>query len=206
MTPLFHGAAGRSTRPQVIVDLLRTGFPTQMVFRYNVSEYATLVRRGQDEAAEFLRTGSVQRAAVITLCPVGAKTANNICEEPPQVEKASKVEWKGLAKHYARKRRGGESKEELCVIRASLLRCGLGSVRRLVLTVDRELDGAVSEDEEDKEELIPWAENAPWPPDEETLGKEDWSHLVDRRTTITEAEAKLLGIPADDPIVSGVEV
>ena len=86
MTPLFHGAAGRSTQPQVIVDLLRTGFPTQMVFRYNVSEYATLVRRGQDEAAEFLRTGSVQRAAVITLCPVGAKTANNICEEPPQVE------------------------------------------------------------------------------------------------------------------------
>ena len=36
-------------------------------------------RKGQDDAARFLRTGSVQDDA-IALCPVGAKVSGNVCE------------------------------------------------------------------------------------------------------------------------------
>ena len=86
MTPLFHGSDGRSTRPQIIVDLMQSGGPSSMVFKYNVSQFIALAQRGQDEAAEFLRTGAVARAQAVTLCPAGANTGNNLCEQSVVVE------------------------------------------------------------------------------------------------------------------------
>ena len=52
MTNLFQD----NVRPQLIIDLMRTGFPTvEMGFgKFIMQQYASLVRRGQDEAAEFL--------------------------------------------------------------------------------------------------------------------------------------------------------
>lgn len=86
MTPLFHGSDGRSTRPQIIVDLMQSGGPSSMIFKYNVSQFIALAQRGQDEAAEFLRTGTVARAQAVTLCPTGATTAKNLCEQSAMVE------------------------------------------------------------------------------------------------------------------------
>lgn len=87
MTPLFHdGSGGLSRRPQIIVDLMQSGFPTAMVFKYNVSQFVALAQRGQDEAVEFLRTRKVTRAAALSLCPAGSKTADNICQDEIVVE------------------------------------------------------------------------------------------------------------------------
>ena len=77
MTPLFQDQA----RPQIIVDLMQTGAPSSMAFRYNVTEAVTLLKRGQDEAAEFLSTGTVARAAgAITVCAVGSDVKSNECK------------------------------------------------------------------------------------------------------------------------------
>lgn len=77
MTPLFQD----QVRPQLIVDLMETGFPISMGGgKYTSTQYAALVRRGQDEIAEFLRTGSVSRApSAISLCPLGRKVSANVC-------------------------------------------------------------------------------------------------------------------------------
>lgn len=81
MTPLFHdGPGGLSARPQIIVDLMQSGFPTGMVFKFNVSEFVALAQRGQDEAIEFLLTRKVARADALSLCPARSKTAENLCK------------------------------------------------------------------------------------------------------------------------------
>lgn len=82
MTPLFQDGV----RPQLIVDLLKTGYPADMVYKVNTAQYAKLIQMGQDEAAEFLRTGKVARNAdAITLCPTGAKVDKNVCEKAETV-------------------------------------------------------------------------------------------------------------------------
>merc|ERR1711988_25368 len=70
MTPLFQDGA----RPQLIVELMQTGFPISMgEGRYNVSQYTRLIERGQDEAAVFAQTGRSPRPGeALSLCPVGA--------------------------------------------------------------------------------------------------------------------------------------
>lgn len=87
MTPLFEDGAinGTTRRPQLVVDLMhvtdkidtfRMGFG-----KFNSSQYAALVRLGQDEAAEFLRTGKPpsRDARAITLCPKGANVVDHVC-------------------------------------------------------------------------------------------------------------------------------
>lgn len=77
MTPLFQD----KVRPQVIVNLMATGFPGEDLMKVVTDQYAKLIRMGQDEAAEFLKTGKVSRNAdAITLCPLGSKVDKNICE------------------------------------------------------------------------------------------------------------------------------
>lgn len=79
MTPLFQDGI----RPQVIVDLMHTGAPSELVYKIVTGEYYGSVKLGQDEAVEFLKTGAVARdAQAITLCPVGSKVSGNVCEAP----------------------------------------------------------------------------------------------------------------------------
>lgn len=78
MTPLFQD----KLRPQLIVNLMQTGFPDKMgLGKFNSTQYIELIRRGQDEAAEFLQKGTVQRSPEsITLCPTSATVTSNVCE------------------------------------------------------------------------------------------------------------------------------
>lgn len=78
MTPLFQDGL----RPQVIVNLMKTGYPGSMVYKIDTQQWADLVLMGQQEAAEFLTTGKVSRnSAAITICSMGSKVDNNICEQ-----------------------------------------------------------------------------------------------------------------------------
>lgn len=86
MTPLFaDGPAGTSLRMQLVVDLMHVTNAVdtfQMGFgKFTTAQYAALVRRGQDEAAELLRTGKPPRrdARAITLCPAGARVVDHVC-------------------------------------------------------------------------------------------------------------------------------
>lgn len=76
MTPLFQD----KQRPQIIVDLMQTGFPESMVVQFNTTSYASLVKRGQDEAEMFVQTAA-SKANAITVCPASAKVSGNICEQ-----------------------------------------------------------------------------------------------------------------------------
>lgn len=76
MTPLFRDYA----RQQLIVNLMHTDFPAHMVYSVNTTEYVALIERGQDEMAEFLRTGSVARdAKALTLCGKDQDTSKMVC-------------------------------------------------------------------------------------------------------------------------------
>lgn len=78
MTPLFQD----HQRPQLIVDLMQTGYPSDMVYRVNTTQYASLIRQGQDEAIEWLQTGADPRGVdAIALCPVDANVEKNLCEQ-----------------------------------------------------------------------------------------------------------------------------
>lgn len=77
MTPLFQDGI----RPQVIVNIMKTGYPGSMVYKIDTEQWMKLALMGQREAAEFLSTGKVSRdPAAITLCPKGSKVDKNICE------------------------------------------------------------------------------------------------------------------------------
>ncbi len=77
LTPLFQDRI----RPQVVVNLLESGGPVQMALgKMTPEEYVALVARGQDEAIEFLRGGTVKRQPrAITLFPRGADVSKNVC-------------------------------------------------------------------------------------------------------------------------------
>jgi len=79
MTPLFQDGV----RPMVIINLMQCGerqrFPLSMAMgKYNTTQFIELCQKGQDEAAAFLRAGSV-RANAISFCPLGAKVSGNVC-------------------------------------------------------------------------------------------------------------------------------
>lgn len=77
MTPLFQDGL----RPQIIVNLMHTGFPILNVFKVILDDYIKMIQLGQDEAEEFLTTGKIARdQKAITLCPKGAKVGKNVCE------------------------------------------------------------------------------------------------------------------------------
>lgn len=78
MTPLFQD----HVRQQLIIDLMQTGFPTINMGggKFTSAQYAALVQRGQDEAAEFLTTGSIARAkGAVTVCPPDRDVKSNEC-------------------------------------------------------------------------------------------------------------------------------
>ncbi|GMI14254.1 hypothetical protein TrVE_jg1145 [Triparma verrucosa] len=77
MTPLFQDA----TRPQIIVDLMATGYPSDMVYRVDFDQYKSLIEVGMDEMEEFLKTGktSDERPEIITMCPLGSDVTSNVC-------------------------------------------------------------------------------------------------------------------------------
>ncbi|GMI30406.1 hypothetical protein TeGR_g11156 [Tetraparma gracilis] len=67
MTPLFQDEA----RPQLIVDLMATGFPSDMVYKVDLDQYEELIKIGMDEMEQFLESGTTEREAIITLCEIG---------------------------------------------------------------------------------------------------------------------------------------
>ena len=75
MTPLFQD----NLRPQLIVDLMATGFPTSMVYDAEIEQYMSLIRVGMKEMFDFATTGATQQTDIITLCPVGSDVSGNIC-------------------------------------------------------------------------------------------------------------------------------
>ena len=77
MTPLFQDGV----RPQLIVDLMATGYPSEMVYRVDFDEYASLVEAGMDEMESFLAEGKTEREGIITLCPVGADVTSFECKQ-----------------------------------------------------------------------------------------------------------------------------
>ena len=75
MTPLFQD----DVRPQVIVDLMSTGFPTSMVYDAELEQYVRLIKVGMDEMVKFLTTGVTERNDIISYCPTGSDVSENIC-------------------------------------------------------------------------------------------------------------------------------
>ena len=75
MTPLFKD----SLRPQLIVDLMVTGYPTSMVYDADIEQYMSLIRVGMHEMVRFVTTGTTERSDIITLCPTGSDVSDNIC-------------------------------------------------------------------------------------------------------------------------------
>mmetsp|Transcript_2898 Transcript_2898/g.6099 ORF Transcript_2898/g.6099 Transcript_2898/m.6099 type:complete len:433 (+) Transcript_2898:69-1367(+) len=75
MTPLFQD----DLRPQLIVDLMLTGFPTSMVYDASIEQYMSLIRVGMQEMVRFATTGTTERSDIITLCPTGSDVSGNIC-------------------------------------------------------------------------------------------------------------------------------
>ncbi|GMH65211.1 hypothetical protein TL16_g04144 [Triparma laevis f. inornata] len=69
-------------RPQLIVDLMATGFPSDMVYRVDFEQYKSLIEVGMDEMEQFLREGktSDERPDIITLCDVGSDVSSNVCK------------------------------------------------------------------------------------------------------------------------------
>ena len=52
-----------------------------MVYRVNTTQYASLIRQGQDEAIEWLQNGVDPRGVdAITLCPIDANVERNLCQ------------------------------------------------------------------------------------------------------------------------------
>jgi len=76
MTPLFQDDA----RPQLIVDLMQTGFPSELVFKVVLDDYVKLIETGMDEFVNFVTKGKTERDGIITLCPLGSHTSDNICK------------------------------------------------------------------------------------------------------------------------------
>eukprot|EP00520_Triparma_pacifica_P012385 CAMPEP_0118672084 /NCGR_PEP_ID=MMETSP0785-20121206/22350_1 /TAXON_ID=91992 /ORGANISM="Bolidomonas pacifica, Strain CCMP 1866" /LENGTH=399 /DNA_ID=CAMNT_0006567019 /DNA_START=34 /DNA_END=1230 /DNA_ORIENTATION=- len=64
MTPLFQD----NLRDQLIVDLMKTGYPGSMVYSVDLDQYAELIEVGMEEAVKFLKTGTTERDGIITLC------------------------------------------------------------------------------------------------------------------------------------------
>eukprot|EP00457_Paulinella_chromatophora_P009114 gb/GEZN01009169.1/.p1 GENE.gb/GEZN01009169.1/~~gb/GEZN01009169.1/.p1 ORF type:complete len:353 (-),score=40.68 gb/GEZN01009169.1/:220-1278(-) len=75
MTPLFQDRQ----RPQLIVNLMKTGFPSDMIFQIKTDQWYQLVQYGQSQAIQFLQTGKSSSGS-ITLCPLGANVASNVCK------------------------------------------------------------------------------------------------------------------------------
>ena len=76
MTPLFQDGV----RGQVIVDLMKTGYPGEMVYKVNTEQYKELIEVGMSEAVRFLETGNTERDGIITFCGKGRDVTGNVCK------------------------------------------------------------------------------------------------------------------------------
>ena len=76
MTPLFQDGK----RDQLIVDLMATGYPSDMVYNVNLEQYKDLIEFGMDEFARFVKDGTTMRDGAITLCAKGSDTSSNTCK------------------------------------------------------------------------------------------------------------------------------
>ena len=82
MTPLFEDGL----RGQFVVNLMQTGFPDNLVFKYNMTQYEALIRRGQDVAGEMLSCGATNPkcwSTAFSFCPRGNATAAQVCAIGP---------------------------------------------------------------------------------------------------------------------------
>ena len=85
MTPLFHDGV----RPQIIVSLLPSdhpGVPSSMLWRYNLSSFAALIERGQDDASAMVRCGAMRPGCwtrQIAVCPTDRARDSNVCADAP---------------------------------------------------------------------------------------------------------------------------
>ena len=78
MTPLFRDGV----RPQIVVNLMKAGFPESVVFKYNVSQAKALVESGQDAAAALVRCGISNPScstSALSFCGKGKATASQVC-------------------------------------------------------------------------------------------------------------------------------
>ena len=75
MTPLFQDGL----RDQIIVDLMATGYPSDMVYSVEREEYVSLIKEGMEEMGRWLKDGVTEREGIITRCEVGKDVLNNIC-------------------------------------------------------------------------------------------------------------------------------
>ena len=75
MTPLFQD----HLHDQVIVDLMKTGAPTSQAIHYTLDSYSDLIKKGQDEAISFLKTGLCRENA-ITICGKDRDVSSNVCK------------------------------------------------------------------------------------------------------------------------------
>jgi len=75
MTPLFQD----NLRDQVIVDLMKTGYPGSMVYTVELSQYKEVIELGMKEAVKFLKEGNTEKEGRITLCENGSDVSGNVC-------------------------------------------------------------------------------------------------------------------------------
>ena len=85
MTPLFHDGV----RPQIIVSLLPSDHPdvpSSMLWRYNLSSFAALIERGQDDASAMVRCGAMHPGCwtrKLAVCPTDRARGSNVCADAP---------------------------------------------------------------------------------------------------------------------------
>jgi len=79
MTPLFQDGL----RPQLIVDLMKTGLPGKSAFTVRLDDYVRLIKVGMDEMRLFLTTGRASdgRRGILQMCPLGSDVGSNECKQ-----------------------------------------------------------------------------------------------------------------------------
>ena len=79
MTPLFQDGV----RPQMVVNLMKTGFPTSIVFKATLTQALPIYEAGMQMAARVFKCGADKKECwsdALSLCPKGSDTKTNICQ------------------------------------------------------------------------------------------------------------------------------
>lgn len=75
MTPLFQDGE----RDQLVVDIMRTGYPGDVVYNVDFTQYASLIELGMSEMTKFLK-GEAGETDALSICPAGSDTSTNVCK------------------------------------------------------------------------------------------------------------------------------
>ena len=65
---------------------MKTGFPVDLVMKYNMTQAEQLIRHGQDVAGALLRCGLANHTCwtpALSVCPRGADTSKQVCVIKP---------------------------------------------------------------------------------------------------------------------------